>query len=104
MINITHVGLVILNSTKTMVVDCMTMKSKFERQLGDIMVVDGKKYVVGVIGQSRNEVVDYLNSIIKLQNKNIRKQNKIANHASDMFFAGIMRNVCERINNDLKNI
>ena len=104
MIKETHVGLVTFNLDKTKIESAMYRISKFDRNLGDVMTIDGKKYIVGVIADNKNEIIDYLNSLISLQNKNVRKSNKIENRKADLYFAKIMQNVCKNIQSDLNNI
>ena len=77
----THIGLVKIEDNK--ITRVQYMMSKFDRKLGDIMRIEGVPMQVAVIGQSRNEVIDTLNSFIKKQNAIIRKQNKIANAQSN---------------------
>lgn len=73
----THVGLVKIQDN--IITKVKYMHSKFNRELGDTMTIDGVAMRVGVIGSSKNEVIDALNDFIKNQNAIIRKQNKAAN-------------------------
>tara|TARA_R110002074_G_scaffold224050_1_gene395262 strand:- start:198 stop:464 length:267 start_codon:yes stop_codon:yes gene_type:complete len=73
----THVGLVKIQDN--IITKVKYMHSKFTRELGDTMTIDGVAMRVGVIGNSKNEVIDALNDFIKNQNAIIRKQNKAAN-------------------------
>jgi hypothetical protein len=72
-----HVGLVKIENNK--LVRVQYVNSKWERELGDMMRVEGIEMRVGVIGDSRNDVIQALNGLIKKQNKIVRQQNKIAN-------------------------
>jgi len=73
----THVGLVKIEDS--IITKVKYMHSKFNRELGDTMTIDGVAMRVGVIGSSKNEVIDALNDFIRNQNSIIRKQNKAAN-------------------------
>lgn len=48
------------------------MLSKFDREVGDKMRIEGREYIVGCVGNSRNEVIDAINVKIKDQNKMLR--------------------------------
>ena len=85
----THVGLVkIFNNQITKV---QYMESKFERELGDTLTIDGEKMRVGVIGEDRNSVIDTLNGFIKTQNSILRKQQKIEDAKVNKIFNKIMK-------------
>jgi hypothetical protein len=77
----THIGLVKIEDNK--ITRIKYMESKFERELGDTMRIEGVPMRVAVIGDSRNAVIDTLNGFIKKQNSIIRRQNKIANAQSN---------------------
>ena len=60
-------------------------ESKFPRELGDTMVIDGHRLTIGVIGDTkedvmkvRNEMVTKQNEIINAENKITRRENRIA--------------------------
>jgi hypothetical protein len=93
-----HVGLVKIENNR--VVRVQYVDSKWERELGDIMRVDGFEMRVGVIADSRNSVIETLNGFIRRENKIIRRENKIArreneiaNAAANAEFAEIMRKI-----------
>jgi hypothetical protein len=69
-----HVGLVKIENNR--LVRVQYLNSKWERELGDMMRVEGIEMRVGVIGDSRNDVIRALNVLIKKQNKIVRQQNK----------------------------
>ena len=73
MINETHVGLVRMNGGQ--LIGVQYLLSKWERNLGDVLTIDGTKWRVGIIGDTRNDVIGALNDIIKKQNSIINKQN-----------------------------
>tara|TARA_R110000772_G_C12956322_1_gene402839 strand:+ start:47 stop:352 length:306 start_codon:yes stop_codon:yes gene_type:complete len=52
-------------------------ESKWERELGDVLNIDGIKWKVGMIGESRNEIIIELNKITKKYNSIIRKKNQL---------------------------
>ena len=74
-------------------------ESKWERELGEELNIDGVKWRVGVIGESRDEIIQVLNGFVSKQNSIVRKQNKIDNREADMAFNKIMREAIEAVNN-----
>jgi D-alanine-D-alanine ligase-like ATP-grasp enzyme len=74
---ITHVGLLAIFNNK--ITKVKYLESKFSRELGDTLTIDGKPYRVGVIGDSKASVCLTLNDLVKKQNKIVRRENKIAN-------------------------
>jgi hypothetical protein len=74
-------------------------ESKWERELGEVLNIEGVKWNVAVIGESRNEIIEVLNGFISKQNSIVRKQNKIANREVDMIFNKIMREAIQSVNN-----
>ena len=73
MINETHVGLVRMNGGQ--LIGAQYMLSKWERNLGDKFTIQGTEWIVGVIGDTKDDVIEVLNDIIKKQNSIINKQN-----------------------------
>ena len=65
-----------MNESKTELYGVQYYKSKWERNLGDTLTIDGTKWLVGIIGDTRNDVISALNEIVKKQNSIINK-NKI---------------------------
>jgi hypothetical protein len=51
------------------ILNAQYMLSKFDREPGDKMTVDGVKWVVGCVGDSRNGVINAINEVIKKQKK-----------------------------------
>lgn len=74
-------------------------ESKFQRELGEVLNIDNVNWRVGVIGESREEIIEVLNGFISKQNSIVRKQNKINNREVDMDFNQIMREAIEAVNN-----
>ena len=70
-------GLIKLKNEK--IVGVKYFDSKFDRELGDTLNIDGVKWRVGIIGYTKNEVIIALNDIIKEINAITRKANKIEN-------------------------
>lgn len=73
---VTHVGLVEIFSNR--ITKVKYLASKFSRELGDTLTIDGKPMRVAVIGQDRSSVISILNDFVKKQNKIVRLENKIA--------------------------
>ena len=74
-------------------------ESKWERELGDELNINGVKWRVGVIGESRNEIIEVLNGFISKQNSIVRKQNKIANREANYRFNKILAEAIQYVNN-----
>lgn len=73
MINETHVGLVRMNGGQ--LIGAQYLLSKWERNLGDKLTIEGTEWIVGIIGDTKDDVIEVLNDIIKKQNSIINKQN-----------------------------
>lgn len=67
--------------------------SAWNRELGDLMIIDGRKWRVGIIGESRNEIIIELNKITKKYNSIIRKKNQKSNQ--------MFRDISNKIYQDL---
>ena len=76
-------------------------ESKFQRELGEELIIDGKKWNVGVIGEDRAEIIGVLNGFVSKQNSIVRKQNKRDNREVDSEFNKIMREAINSIENNL---
>ena len=74
-------------------------ESKWERELGEELNIDGVKWRVGVIGESRNEIIKVLNGFISKQNSIVRKENKRMNQAADREFNKILAEAVQYVNN-----
>jgi len=92
-----HIGLVKIENGKLIAVQYYA--SKFERELGDVINYEGKAYNVGVIGGSRNVVVNKLNIFIKNQNRLNRKINASSNLEFKKMWNGIIEDTLTWINN-----
>ena len=69
-----NLGLVKMNESKTELYGVQYMLSKWERNLGDTLNIDGEKWLVGIIGDTKNDVISALNDIVKKQNSIINKK------------------------------
>ena len=69
-------------------------ESKWERELGDVLKIDGIKWEVGMIGESRNGIIIELNKIIKRYNSIMKKINKLENQK-------LFRDISNKIYQDL---
>ena len=68
-------GLIKLENEK--IVGVQYLESKFDRELGDTLNIDGVKWRVGIIGDTKNDIIIALNGIIKKINAITRRANKI---------------------------
>jgi hypothetical protein len=92
-----HIGLVKIENGRLVAVQYYV--SKFERQLGDVINYAGMTYNVGVIGESRNAVVNHLNIFIKNQNRINRKINASTNIQARQMWNEIIADTLNWINN-----
>jgi|TARA_B110000858_G_scaffold185375_1_gene227499 hypothetical protein len=95
----THVGLVRMNESKTELYGVQYLLSKWERNLGDVINIDGTKWLVGIIGDTKNDVISELNNIIKKQNSIVNKKKYQEKKKTDMVFNQIINDVMKSINN-----
>ena len=56
-------------------------KSAWKRELGEILTIDGEMFKVGIIADSKAEVIEALNKVIKAQNKIVNAANYKARKA-----------------------
>ena len=94
----THVGLVRMNESKTELYGVQYLLSKWERNLGDVINIDGTKWLVGIIGDTKNDVISELNNIIKKQNSIVNKKKYQEKKKTDMVFNQIINDVMKSIN------
>ena len=69
-----NLGLVKMNDDKTELYGVQYMLSKWERNLGDVLTIDVVKWYVGIIGDTKNDVISALNEIVKKHNSIINKK------------------------------
>jgi hypothetical protein len=91
-----HVVLVkIIGNTLTKV---QYLESKFDREPGDVMVYDGERMDVAIVGNDKDSVISAINEVIKEQNRVNRKSQKKSNKKVDKLFNDIMRDAIKMIN------
>ena len=90
-------GLVRIQNEK--LVGVQYFESKFERELGEEISINGVKWNVAVIGEDRNTIVDVLNGFIKKQNSIVRKQNQMINREANYRFNKALAEAIQHINN-----
>ena len=66
------------------------LESKFDREPGDVMVYDGERMNVGVVGDDRNSVIEAINKVIKAQNKVERRKRYLEKKKVDKIFSKIL--------------
>ena len=98
MIKETHIGLVRMNESKTKLYGVQYMLSKWERNLGDALNIDGTKWLVGMIGDTKNDVISALNKIVSKQNKIVRKQKYYQTKKENMIMNNILNDVMKELN------
>ena len=98
MIKETHIGLVKMNESKTELYGVQYMLSKWERNLGDTLNIDGTKWLVGMIGDTKNDVISALNMIIKKQNSIINKKKYQQKKEEKFIMNNILYNVMKELN------
>jgi len=98
MIKEMNLGLVKMNESKTELYGVQYYKSKWERNLGDTLTIDGTKWLVGIIGDTRNDVISALNEIVKKQNSIINKKKYQQRKEEKFIMNNILNNVMKELN------
>ena len=98
MIKEMNLGLVKMNESKTELYGVQYYKSKWERNLGDTLNIDGTKWLVGMIGDTKNDVISALNMIIKKQNSIINKKKYQQRKEEKFIMNNILNNVMKELN------
>ena len=93
-----NLGLVRMNESETMLIDSQYMLSKWERNLGDTLTINGVKWRVGIIGDTKNDVISALNEIVSKQNKIVRKQKYYQTKKENMIMNNILNDVMKELN------
>ena len=93
-----NLGLVKMNEDKTELYDVQYMLSKWERNLGDVLTINGEKWLVGMIGDTKNDVISALNMIIKKQNSIINKKKYQQKKEEKFIMNNILNNVMKELN------
>ena len=98
MIKEMNLGLVKMNESKTELYGVQYYKSKWERNLGDTLTIDGEKWLVGIIGDTRNDVISALNDIVKKQNSIINKKKYQQRKEEKFIMNNILNDVMKELN------
>ncbi len=98
MIKEMNLGLVKMNESKTELYGVQYYKSKWERNLGDTLTIDGEKWLVGIIGDTKNGVISALNEITKKQNSIINKKKYQQRKEEKFIMNNILNNVMKELN------
>jgi len=98
MIKEMNLGLVKMNESKTELYGVQYYKSKWERNLGDTLTIDGEKWLVGIIGDTKNGVTSALNDIVKKHNSIINKKKYQQRKEEKFIMNNILNNVMKELN------
>ena len=98
MIKEMNLGLVKMNESKTELYGVQYYKSKWERNLGDTLTIDGEKWLVGIIGDTKNGVISALNDIVKKQNSIINKKKYQQRKEEKFIMNNILNDVMKELN------
>ena len=93
-----NLGLVKMNEDKTELYDVQYMLSKWERNLGDVLTINGEKWLVGMIGDTKNDVIQALNEIVKKYNSIINKKNYQKRKEEKIIMNNILNEVMKDLN------
>ena len=91
-------GLVRMNESKTELYGVQYYESKWERNLGDTLNINGTKWLVGMIGDTKKDVISALNDIVKKQNSIVNKKKYQESKKEKMVLNEILNNVMKEIN------
>ena len=59
------------------VIGVQYFESKFNRELGEKLRINGVEWRVGVIAEDRNSIIQVLNEIVRIENSLRKKENSI---------------------------
>ena len=93
-----NLGLVKMNESKTQLYGVQYYKSKWERNLGDTLNIDGEKWLVGIIGDTKNDVISALNEVVKKHNSVINKKNYQKRKEQNIIMNNILNGVMKDLN------
>ena len=93
-----NLGLVKMNEDKPELYDVQYMLSKWERNLGDVLTINGEKWLVGRIGDTKNDVIQALNEIVKKHNSIINKKNYQKRKEEKIIMNNILNEVMKDLN------
>ena len=58
------------------VIGVQYFESKFSRELGEKLRINGVEWIVGVIAEDRNSIIQVLNEIVRIENSIIRTKQR----------------------------
>ena len=58
------------------VIGVQYFESKFSRELGDKLRINGVEWIVGVIAEDRNSIIQVLNEIVRIENSLRKKKQR----------------------------
>jgi len=91
-------GLVRMSGEK--VVGVQYFESKFNRELGETLRINGVEWIVGVIAEDRNSIIKVLNEIVRVQNSIVRKKqrelDRKINHQINQMFLDAYQSVINK--------
>lgn len=58
------------------VIGVQYFESKFNRELGEKLRINGVEWIVGVIAEDKNSIIKVLNEIVRIENSIIRKRQR----------------------------
>ena len=93
-----NLGLVRMNESGNQIIGSQYMLSKWERNLGDTLTINGVDWRVGIIGDTKRDVISALNEIISKQNKIVRKQNYYQTKKENMIMNNILNDLIKDLN------
>ena len=67
-------GLVRMSGEK--VIGVQYFESKFSRELGEKLRINGVEWIVGVIADDRDSIIKVLNEIVRIENSIVRKKQR----------------------------
>tara|TARA_B100000214_G_scaffold368125_1_gene339194 strand:+ start:296 stop:613 length:318 start_codon:yes stop_codon:yes gene_type:complete len=97
-----NLGLVRMNEDNTQLLGAQYMLSKWERKLGDTLTIDGVKWRVGMIGDTKSDVIRELNLLIQKQNKIVRKQKYYQTKKENQVMNNLLQEVWLDLQKDLQ--
>lgn len=59
------------------VIGVQYFESKFSRELGEKLRINGVEWIVGVIADDKNSIIKVLNEIVRIENSLRKKENSI---------------------------
>lgn len=91
-----HLGLVEMKNEK--IISVRYIETKFERNLGDKMTIEGKSFQIVAMADNRNSVIDYLNKIMKIVNAPVVAANRAATREANRNFNNALNEAIRYVN------